>query len=147
MFNVEMVQTLQTDISQVKVDLLALSTQVQYLNHDFKESGISTLNRKTILSEGLDASSAGLADYFQKSLQKASVFLILHRFLTLKLLCQLPELMCHQKFQLTYQMTWFDQQSLKPLLCFPLQLQHRDAELRSLVQQPRQRLKDFSFDY
>ncbi|XP_047670887.1 uncharacterized protein LOC125141425 [Tachysurus fulvidraco] len=68
--NVEWIQTMQTDIAQLKVDLLALSSQVHSLNHDFKQSVESTLNRETSFREAVDAGLAELQEGFQMSLEK-----------------------------------------------------------------------------
>lgn len=68
--NVELIQTMQTDIAQLKVDLLALSSQVQSLNQDFKQLVDSTLNRETSFREAVDASLAGFQEEFQMSLEK-----------------------------------------------------------------------------
>ncbi len=66
----EMVQTMQADIAKVKVDLLALHQKVQNMEHDFKQSIDSTLNRETSFRQAVDASLAVLVDYFLKSLEK-----------------------------------------------------------------------------
>ncbi|KAL0150121.1 hypothetical protein M9458_054548 [Cirrhinus mrigala] len=68
--NVGGVQTMQADVAQVKVDLLALNQKVQTLEHDFKQSMDSTLNREANFRQAVDVSLAGLEDYFMKSLEK-----------------------------------------------------------------------------
>lgn len=52
------VQTLQTEVNQCKVDLLALSEKS--LEHDFKESINSMLNRETSFQHAVDTSLAGV---------------------------------------------------------------------------------------
>ncbi len=66
----EVVQIMQADIAQVKVDLLALNQKVQNMEHDFKQSIDSTVNRETSFRQAVDTSLAGLEDYFLKSLEK-----------------------------------------------------------------------------
>ncbi len=66
----EVVQIMQADITQVKVDLLALNQKVQNMEHDFKRSIDSTVNRETNFRQAVDTSLAGLEDYFLKSLEK-----------------------------------------------------------------------------
>ncbi len=66
----EVVQIMQADIAQVKVDLLALNQKVQNMEHDFKQSRDSTVNRETSFRQAVDTSLAGLEDYFLKSLEK-----------------------------------------------------------------------------
>ncbi len=46
MLNVGGGQNMQTDIEQIKVDLLALSSQVQSLKQDFQQSIDSAINRE-----------------------------------------------------------------------------------------------------
>lgn len=61
---------MQTDIDQVKVDLLALISQVQSLKQHFQQSIDSAINRENSFREAVDASFAGIQEYVQKSLEK-----------------------------------------------------------------------------
>ncbi len=70
MLNVGGGQNMQTDIEQIKVDLLALSSQVQSLKQDFQQSIDSAINRENSFREAVDASFAGMEEYCQKSLEK-----------------------------------------------------------------------------
>ncbi len=70
MLNVGGVQNMQTDIEQIKVDLLALSSQVQSLKQDFQQSIDCAINRENSFREAVDASFAGMEEYCQKSLEK-----------------------------------------------------------------------------
>lgn len=62
----EIVQTMQADIAQVKGDLLALNKKVENIENDCKQSR----NRETSFRQAVDASLAGLEDYFLNSLEK-----------------------------------------------------------------------------
>lgn len=68
--NVNVVQTMQIKIDKLKVDLLALSAEVQNNEHDFKQSGDSALNHETSFREAVDASLADLEDHFHRSIEK-----------------------------------------------------------------------------
>lgn len=68
--NVQVVQTMQTEIDKLKVDLLALSAKVQSNEQDVKQSVESSLNRETNFREAVDASLADLEDYFRRSFEK-----------------------------------------------------------------------------
>lgn len=64
------VQPLQKEVNSCKVDLLVLSEKVDTLELAFKESTNSTINRKIIFRQSVDASLAGLENYIQVALEK-----------------------------------------------------------------------------
>lgn len=64
------VQTLQKEVNNCKVDLLTLSEKVNTLELAFKESTNSTINREIIFRQSVDASLAGLKNYVQEALEK-----------------------------------------------------------------------------
>ncbi len=70
MLKVDRVQNKQIDIEQIKLDLLALNSQVQSLKQDFQQSLDSAINRENSFREAVDTSFAGMEEYCQKSQEK-----------------------------------------------------------------------------
>jgi len=68
--NVNVLQTMQTEVDKLKVDLLALSARVQTNENDCKQAVDSSINRETSFREAVDAGLADLEEFFRKSQEK-----------------------------------------------------------------------------